>query len=85
MPRKPANTEAADALADAGRALFGESWRSALGDATNVSPETIRKMMSGRQSVPPGLLDHILRLMRQRIDELVKAAMRIEKLRGKEN
>ena len=56
-----------------------------MGGATDASPETLRKMMSGRQNVPPGLLDHLLRLVRQRIDELAHVATRIEKLRGEGN
>jgi hypothetical protein len=85
MPPRPTNKEAANVLADAGRALYGEHWRQPLGEETGVNPETLRRFMSGRMTIPNGLLDHLLRLVRQRIDELVKAAMRIEKLRGKEN
>src|SRR5260370_25010241 len=70
MPRKPISKQAADVLADAGRALYGESWRMPLSEATDIHPDTIRKFMSGRVAVPAGGLDKGSTLVGRRIDGL---------------
>lgn len=67
-----AEKSAADILADAGRALYGEHWRLALARALQVDDDTIRRWMSGRT---PFRVDHpvfvdLLDLLRRRQSEL---------------
>lgn len=85
MPRDPINRQSADVLADAGRALYGESWRMSLSEATDIHADTIRKFMSGRMAVPAGVLDKVSELVWRRIRELSAVADKIAIERAKED
>ena len=78
MPREMTDKAAADALASAAKALYGDHWRIELGRALDVNPDTIRRFMSGRMHIPPVLLITTLALVRQRVADLAKAAERLK-------
>lgn len=44
-----------DALASAGRLLFGDSWQGPMADLLGVRGDTVRGWHSGRRSPPPDI------------------------------
>ena len=72
----PTSTKtAADIIADAGRALFGdEHWRKPLAEALGVKPDTISAIMRGKMTVPEGMLKDLRVLVRVRANQLASVA-----------
>lgn len=65
-------------FAKTGEALFGPSWRSALGDALGVAERTIRRWEKGDSDIPAGLPADLAKLCRSHAEALTKIADRLE-------
>jgi len=69
------NKTAADIIADAGRALFGdEHWRKPLAEALDIKPDTLSAIMRGKMSIPAGMLKDLRLLVRVRANQLANVA-----------
>jgi len=69
------NKTAADIIADAGRALFGdEQWRKPLAEALDIKPDTLSAIMRGKMTVPAGMLKDLRLLVRLRGNQLANVA-----------
>jgi hypothetical protein len=62
-----------DLLTEAGRALYGDRWQSALARDLDISDRTMRRWVAGDDDPPPGVWTDLLRLTQkraQRLDDL---------------
>lgn len=57
-------------LQDFGKSLYGNNWQTALAQALNVSPRTVRHWISGRNHPPKNLLLELKTIARERIEVL---------------
>jgi len=75
-------TLAADLLAEAGRALYGEQWMEPFARAVNVNPRSLRDWLSGRDILDPhhAVVKQTLRLLQTRRDAADRAARQIAEL-----
>lgn len=65
-------------LREAGEALFGRQWQTALAEALGVADRTVRRWAAG-QPVPPGAQAELLALMEARGATLRALASRLRK------
>lgn len=74
----------ADLLRQAGRALYGPAWQSALAERLDVNLRTVQRWASGQNAVAPGIWAEVLALLEARADELDGVSRIIEQERGKQ-
>ncbi|ATG96967.1 helix-turn-helix domain-containing protein [Paracidovorax citrulli] len=54
-------------LREAGEALFGGTWQTALAEALGLSDaRRVREWLAGTRRIPPGIWDDIKRLLEER-------------------
>jgi transposase-like protein len=53
-------------LVEAGEALYGQQWQSALARDVGVADRTVRRWVAGTSEVPAGLYVDLLRLTQER-------------------
>ncbi len=63
-----------------GRTLYGTAWITPLGRRGHVSPKTIRRWLTGKETVPDSFWRDLLDWVEDAIDELTKAREAIAKL-----
>lgn len=66
-------------LVEAGEALYGPLWQSALARDLDVSDRTVRRWVAGTSPVPAGLYIDLLRLTQERAAVLDALAGRLRK------
>lgn len=71
-----------DLLRQAGEALFGPHWQSALGRELGVADRTVRRWVAGDAAMPAGVRDDLIRLLQARGAELVDVTNRLSKTRS---
>lgn len=59
-----------DLLRDAGEALYGPRWQSALARDLGVTDRTVRRWAAGHYGLPKGLAGEIAAILKPRADEL---------------
>lgn len=59
-----------DDLATYGQALYGAHWAAPLAKALNVNERNLRRWLAGTADPPPGIIDDLRALVRQKISEL---------------
>lgn len=64
-------------LADAGAALYGRDWQSALARDLAVTPRTMRRWVASTHPPPPGIAADLLRLIGERERVLREVAGRL--------
>jgi transposase-like protein len=57
-------------LVEAGEALYGHQWQSALARDLGVADRTVRRWVAGTSEVPAGLYVDLLRLTQERAAQL---------------
>ncbi len=67
-----------DLLREAGKALYGEQWQSALARAIGVNERTLRRWVTGKWDMPPSLTGDIAKICVERADALHEMAERLE-------
>ena len=65
-------------LAEAGEALYGQQWQSALARDLGVSGRTMRRWVAGTSDPPAGLYVDLLRLTQERAAALDALADRLQ-------
>jgi hypothetical protein len=55
-----------DLLEEAGQALYGDLWQSALARDLNVNDRTVRRWIANDSPLPDGLASEVTQLLRQR-------------------
>jgi DNA-binding transcriptional regulator YiaG len=55
-----------DLLREAGQALYGDLWQSALARDLNVNDRTVRRWVANDSPLPNGLSDEVKQLVKQR-------------------
>jgi len=55
-----------DLLREAGEALYGPLWQSAIARDLNVNDRTVRRWAANDTALPDGLVDELKQLLRQR-------------------
>jgi len=66
-------------LADAGAALYGPQWQSALARDLDVSDRTMRRWAAGTHDAPAGLAVDLLRIVVERQADLDAIAERLKR------
>ena len=69
--------ESGDLIRQAGTALYGRRWETALARDLGVSNRTVRYWLSGRQEPPAGVWPHLLRLVRARTQQTARVALEL--------
>lgn len=67
-------------LVEAGEALYGSQWQSALARDLGVSDRTVRRWASGHTDMPQGVYVDLLRLTQERAQVLEDLAARLREL-----
>jgi transposase-like protein len=66
-------------LVEAGEALYGQQWQSALARDLGVADRTVRRWVAGTSEVPAGLYVDLLRLTQERAALLDSLGPRLRK------
>jgi hypothetical protein len=67
-------------IADVGRALWGEAWKSPMAEAVRHQKSAVDGWARGRSAVPAGVWSELRALVRQRRRELDTLAPRIQRM-----
>jgi len=67
-------------LVEAGEALYGPQWQSALARDLGVSDRTVRRWVAGTTELPQGVYVDLLRLTQERAQVLEDLAARLREL-----
>ena len=68
----------AELIAAAGTSMFGGQWKAGLGRALGVTDRTINRWVSGRVEPRSGVFVDLLRVLRERRDELTRLIAAVE-------
>lgn len=69
-------------LVEAGEALYGPQWQTAMARDVGVSDRTVRRWVAGTSEVPAGLYMDLLRLTQERAAVLDALGPRLQELGG---
>jgi hypothetical protein len=65
-------------IAAAGRAMFGGQWKAGLARSLGVTDRTINRWLSGRVEPRTGIFGDLLRVLRERRDEISRLIAAVE-------
>jgi len=67
-----------ETLREAGEALYGALWQSALARDLGINERTMRRWVAGDNAIPESIRSEILGMVRQRAATLNRIAMSLE-------
>jgi hypothetical protein len=82
MATEPIDTGAL--IRQIGETLWGERWQAALSAELGLNARTVRRLASGRQAPPIGVIEQLAEMVTDRRDELAELTAVIEELRRRQ-
>lgn len=65
-------------LREAGEALYGDQWQSALARDLKVADRTVRRWAAGDFGMPPGLCNELIALLLDRAEAIADVKKRLK-------